>query len=242
MLFIYILQCLTEASSQMRQRPRNRSISHHFTRKTARIDGDIMIGCLFPIHEQPTLNSTRSRKCGAVREQYGIQRIEALVKAVREINDDHTILPNITLGLDIRDTCWYAPIALEQSIDFIRNALTYMENEGRCMEQFPTNYETIKSVKLQHCLDEAVGVENKPIASLIGPGSSHVSMQVQNLLQLFKIPQIGYSATAMELSRTDEYAYFLRLVPPDSFQAQVIFSLIQQFNWSYVSLVHSEGK
>lgn len=40
----------------------------------------------------------------------------------------------------------------------------------------------------------------KPIVGLIGPGSSSVAIQVQNLLQLFNIPQIAYSATSMDLS------------------------------------------
>lgn len=42
------------------------------------------------------------RKCGAVREQYGIQRVEAMMHTLDRINADPTILPNITLGCEIR--------------------------------------------------------------------------------------------------------------------------------------------
>ena len=42
------------------------------------------------------------RKCGAVREQYGIQRVEAMMHTLDRINADPSILPNITLGCEIR--------------------------------------------------------------------------------------------------------------------------------------------
>jgi len=55
------------------------------------------------------------RKCGAVREQYGIQRVEAMMSTLDRINADPTILPNITLGCEIRSatchktaaSCWW---------------------------------------------------------------------------------------------------------------------------------------
>lgn len=42
------------------------------------------------------------RKCGAVREQYGIQRVEAMMHTLDRINADPNILPNISLGCEIR--------------------------------------------------------------------------------------------------------------------------------------------
>lgn len=37
-----------------------------------------------------------------MREQYGIQRVEAMMHTLDRINADPTILPNITLGCEIR--------------------------------------------------------------------------------------------------------------------------------------------
>lgn len=34
------------------------------------------------------------------------------------------LLPNITLGVEIRDSCWYAPVALQQSIELIRDSIS----------------------------------------------------------------------------------------------------------------------
>ena len=83
---------------------------------------------------------------------------------------------------------------------------------------------------------------NKPIVGLVGPGSSEASIQVQNLLQIFNIPQIGYSATSMDLSDKNTYRYFLRVVPPDYYQVQVLVDILLAFNWTYISTVHSDGK
>lgn len=91
------------------------------------IPGDLVIGILVPVHERPSPKQAQTRTCGAVREQYGIQRVEAAFRTIDSINADPTILPNITLGIEIRDSCWHSPIALEQSIEFIRDAMAASE-------------------------------------------------------------------------------------------------------------------
>uniref|UniRef100_A0A8D0AFS6 Metabotropic glutamate receptor 1 n=1 Tax=Sander lucioperca TaxID=283035 RepID=A0A8D0AFS6_SANLU len=192
------------------------------------IPGDIIIGALFSVHHQPPADKVHERKCGAVREQYGIQRVEAMMHTLDRINADPTILPNITLGCEIRDSCWHSAVALEQSIEFIRDTLVSNEEEesqGRCTAE-------AGSLLLQ---------AKKPIVGLIGPGSSSVAIQVQNLLQLFNIPQIAYSATSMDLSDKSLYKYFMRVVPSDMQQAKAMVDIVKKYNWSYVSAIHTEG-
>uniref|UniRef100_A0AAQ6A2F8 Metabotropic glutamate receptor 1 n=1 Tax=Amphiprion ocellaris TaxID=80972 RepID=A0AAQ6A2F8_AMPOC len=197
-------------------------------RVLAHIPGDIIIGALFSVHHQPPADKVHERKCGAVREQYGIQRVEAMMHTLDRINADPTILPNITLGCEIRDSCWHSAVALEQSIEFIRDTLVSNEEEesqGRCNAE-------AGSLLLQG---------KKPIVGLIGPGSSSVAIQVQNLLQLFNIPQIAYSATSMDLSDKSLYKYFMRVVPSDMQQARAMVDIVKRYNWSYVSAIHTEG-
>lgn len=93
----------------------------------ASIPGDLVLGILVPVHERPSPKQAQTRTCGAVREQYGIQRVEAAFRTIDSINADPNILPNITLGIEIRDSCWHSPIALEQSIEFIRDAMAASE-------------------------------------------------------------------------------------------------------------------
>lgn len=80
-----------------------------------------------------------------------------------------------------------------------------------------------------------------PLVGVIGPGSSSAALQVQNLLQLFQIPQIGYSTTSKDLSDKSRFNYFLRVVPSDYYQAQVMVDIVSSHNWTYVSTVNTDG-
>ncbi|XP_030648441.1 glutamate receptor, metabotropic 5a [Chanos chanos] len=197
-------------------------------RVLAHIPGDIIIGALFSVHHQPPADKVHERKCGAVREQYGIQRVEAMMHTLDRINADPFILPNITLGCEIRDSCWHSAVALEQSIEFIRDTLVSAEEEE----------------SMTRCSGDEGATPmrgKKPIVGLIGPGSSSVAIQVQNLLQLFNIPQIAYSATSMDLSDKSLYKYFMRVVPSDAQQARAMVDIVKRYNWTYVSAIHTEG-
>ncbi|KAI5931239.1 Metabotropic glutamate receptor 5 [Manis javanica] len=210
----------------LREDVRGRAQSNE-RRVVAHMPGDIIIGALFSVHHQPTVDKVHERKCGAVREQYGIQRVEAMLHTLERINSDPMLLPNITLGCEIRDSCWHSAVALEQSIEFIRDSLISSEEEEglvRCVDGSSSSFRS-----------------KKPIVGVIGPGSSSVAIQVQNLLQLFNIPQIAYSATSMDLSDKTLFKYFMRVVPSDAQQARAMVDIVKRYNWTYVSAVHTEG-
>ena len=166
--------------------------------------GDIVLAGLFPIHQN------ENGECGQILD-LGIQRQEAMVFAIQRINNDSTLLPNITLGFDIRDTCVNHDVALEHSLDFLN---VYAGEKAQ---------------------------QRKGISGVIGAASSQVSIYVANLLRLFKIPQISYASTARVLSDKTRYEYFLRTVPPDSQQAQAMAQLIHHHEWTYVSMIHTTG-
>ena len=115
-------------------------------RKITHISGDLMIGALLPVHEQPndTDQTSSRRKCGAIRDQYGVQRVEALLYMLDKINNRSDILPGIKLGIEIRDECWDASIALEETIDFIKETISIstdpIEDEYRRLDDI--NYAT----------------------------------------------------------------------------------------------------
>ncbi|CAB1335547.1 unnamed protein product [Coregonus sp. 'balchen'] len=205
------------------------------SRSVARMDGDVIIGALFSVHHQPSTEQVAERKCGEVREQYGIQRVEAMFHTLDRINSDPNLLPNITLGCEIRDSCWHSSVALEQSIEFIRDSLISIRDD-----------DNKDGTSRQWCIDGTPASQppttKKPIAGVIGPGSSSVAIQVQNLLQLFNIPQIAYSATSIDLSDKTLFKYFLRVVPSDTLQARAILDIVKRYNWTYVSAVHTEDK
>lgn len=59
--------------------------------------------------------------CGAVKEEKGVQRLEAMLYALDEINGDLELLPNTTLGALILDSCSSETYALDQSMEFMRS-------------------------------------------------------------------------------------------------------------------------
>ncbi|KAM3587354.1 uncharacterized protein V6R79_002880 [Siganus canaliculatus] len=185
-----------------------------------RLDGDIILGGLFPVHSR----GDRGTPCGELKKEKGIHRLEAMMFAIDLINKDPELLPNITLGARILDTCSRDTHALEQSLTFVQALIERDGSDVRC-----ANGETPQFTKP----DKIVGV--------IGAAASSVSIMVANILRLFKIPQISYASTAPELSDNSRYDFFSRVVPPDSYQAQAMMDIVTAMEWNYVSTLASEG-
>lgn len=181
------------------------------------IDGDLVLGGLFRIHK---ING--SNKCNKdVEAQVGIQRVEAMLYAINEINSNQTLLPNVTLGAEIRDTCSLKTKALDESLKFILDSVTLRSS----------------SKQSEQCLRNMT----KDLVGVVGPSRSTLSIEVAKLLRLFKVPQVSYASTSPELSNKDKYSYFARTVPSDSLQAQAMIHVLQKFNWSSVFTVNSAG-
>ncbi|KAL3179323.1 hypothetical protein MRX96_038216 [Rhipicephalus microplus] len=104
-----------------------------------------------------------------VREHYGIQRVEASLHTIDDINRSDTLLPNVTLGIEIRDSCWYSPTALEQSIEFIRDAISAQETSGGGGANV---------TELPAVCPKGPARRVKNLVGVIGPGSSAVTIQV----------------------------------------------------------------
>lgn len=66
------------------------------------------------------MHEAANGNCGAVKEEKGIQRLEAMLYALDLINKDPNILPNLTLGALILDSCSTDTYALEQSMEFVK--------------------------------------------------------------------------------------------------------------------------
>ncbi|XP_072540676.1 metabotropic glutamate receptor 2 [Salminus brasiliensis] len=191
-------------------------------KKEITIEGDLVIGGLFPVHQK----GEGVEDCGRINAQRGIQRLEAMLLALDKINQDDKILPGITLGAHILDTCSKDTYALEQSLEFVRASLTKVDdNEYTCPDG---SYAVHDDIPLA-------------ISGVIGGSYSDVSIQVANLLRLFQIPQISYASTSAKLSDKSRYDYFARTVPPDFYQAKAMAEILRYFNWTYVSTVASEG-
>nr|XP_046253331.1 metabotropic glutamate receptor 7-like [Scatophagus argus] len=185
-----------------------------------RTEGHLTLGGLFPVHAR----GADGTPCGDLKKENGIQRLEAMMYALDQINQDEQLLPNITLGARVLDTCSRDTYALEQSLTFVQALITKDTSDVRCTNGEPP-----------------VFVKPEKVVGVIGASASSVSIMVANILRLFQIPQISYASTAPELSDDRRYDFFSRVVPPDSFQAQAMVDIIRALGWTYVSTIASEG-
>ncbi|KAJ1095630.1 hypothetical protein NDU88_000789 [Pleurodeles waltl] len=185
-----------------------------------KIDGDITLGGLFPVHAK----GPAGIPCGEIKKEAGIHRMEAMLYALDQINSDPDLLPNMTLGARILDTCSRDTYALEQSLTFVQALIQKDTSDVRCSNGEPP-------------------IISKPerVVGVIGASASSVSIMVANVLRLFAIPQISYASTAPELSDNNRYDFFSRVVPPDSYQAQAMVDIVKALGWNYVSTLASEG-
>ena len=74
---------------------------------------DIVLGGLFPVHKNEA-----NGVCGSILD-LGVQRLEAMAFTIDVINNSSELLPGLSLGYDIRDTCINENMALEQALHFV---------------------------------------------------------------------------------------------------------------------------
>uniref|UniRef100_A0A5K3FBH9 ANF_receptor domain-containing protein n=1 Tax=Mesocestoides corti TaxID=53468 RepID=A0A5K3FBH9_MESCO len=174
--------------------------------------GDIILGGLFPVH------SSGAVKCMSLNPERGIQRLEAMLFTLDEINNNSALLPGLRLGANLRDTCSLGNHALEQSLDFVKTTVDDVMND-------------------QKEVDRSQDI----VRGVVGGSYTTVSILVANLYRLFKLPQISYASTSAVLSDKRTYPLFARTVPSDVEQARVMAALVAAHNWTYVSTVRSAG-
>jgi len=213
-LAVFLSQLIFTASVTRAVQFISSNLVSNAAREAIETPGDILIGGLFPVYSG--LQNSSWKQCSKLNPERGIHRLEAMMYAVDMINKDRNILPNHTIGVNIRDTCGSDTHALEESIHFIKGLGGVGSKCG--------------SSGLQSTL-----------FGVVGAASSGVSMQVANLLRLFQIPQISYASTSPDLNDRQKYDFFFRTVPPDTYQARAMIDVIRYFEWTSVFGMYSSG-
>lgn len=162
-LLLLLLLLYTSLKPAQAAKPKGPGHTHL---NSIRIDGDISLGGLFPVHAR----GHDGKPCGELKKEKGIHRLEAMLFALDRINNDNNLLPNITLGARILDTCSRDTHALEQSLTFVQ---ALIEKDGTDVK----------------CLGGGAPIITKPerVVGVIGASSSSVSIMVANILRLFKV-------------------------------------------------------
>lgn len=144
-----------------------------------RLEGDLTLGGLFPVHAR----GVSGEPCGDVKKENGIHRLEAMLYALDQINSDDELLPNITLGARILDTCSRDTYALEQSLTFVQALVQKDTSDVRCTNGEPP-----------------VFVKPEKVVGVIGASASSVSIMVANILRLFQVTRVRAIKQTLELS------------------------------------------
>ncbi|MEE6476106.1 hypothetical protein FKM82_010976 [Ascaphus truei] len=141
-----------------------------------------------------------------------------MVHAIERINNLN-LLPGITLGYEIYDTCADASKGLQETMRLIGEH----DSSDSILEMMCNNTNHIPFVK-----------------AVIGAGYSEVSITVARLLSYHRIPQISYSSSAAILSDKRRFPSFLRTVPSDVHLTKALATLTSIFKWTYVGVISSD--
>ncbi|XP_014214874.1 metabotropic glutamate receptor 2-like [Copidosoma floridanum] len=180
----------------------------------ALVEGELVLGGLMMVHERED-----SVTCGPVMPQGGIQALEAMLYSLDKLNAMQ-LVPGVKIGAHILDDCDKDTYGLEMAVDFIKGSISNIDGAE------------------YHCNKTAV---RKVISGVVGAASSVTSIQVANLLRLFRIPQVSFFSTSPELSNKQRFEYFTRTIPSDHYQVKAMVEIIKQMNWTYVSVVYEES-
>ncbi|KAJ1080433.1 hypothetical protein NDU88_000636 [Pleurodeles waltl] len=179
-------------------------------------DGDILLGGIFPLHDDVTFQeptfTTQPAPLTCQRFQLqNYQSLQAMVFAIEEISRSSDLLPNITLGFRIYDSCRILQRSLEGTLWILAGQA-----------------EPLPNFSCQRTL---------PIMGIIGDASSSCSIVMARVLGLYRLPQISFVSTSPLLSDRKQFPSFFRTIPNDDFQSRGLARLLIHFGWTWVGLL-----
>ncbi|XP_013763543.1 extracellular calcium-sensing receptor-like [Pundamilia nyererei] len=177
-----------------------------------------MIGGIFPILIKEILStSTFDKELPKVQCEGFDLRVfrwtQAMIFAIEEINNDPALLPNISLGYSILNSCASPTNALRAALTLASGA-----------EEVDVS---------SHC--------PPAISALIAESGSSQSIAVAGILGPFHMPIISYFSTCACLSDRTKYPTFFRTIPSDYFQAKALAALVKHFGWQWIGAIQSDN-
>ncbi|XP_072551955.1 extracellular calcium-sensing receptor-like [Salminus brasiliensis] len=179
-------------------------------------EGDIIIGGIFPItfkqendHASFEIKPPTSKCKGFDLRTFRWTRI--MMFAIDEINRDDRLLPNISLGYRILDSC-------ASSANALRAAFTLVsESEKKESQCYPP-----------------------PITALVAESGSTQSMVLAEALGPFRVPMVSYFSTCECLSDKRKYPTFFRTMQSDYHQAKALALLVKRYGWTWIGVLQSD--
>ncbi|XP_053119456.1 vomeronasal type-2 receptor 26-like [Hemicordylus capensis] len=139
------------------------------------------------------------------------QHTLSLVFAVKEINENPKILPNITLGFHIYDSHFNAKMTY-------KNTLNLLFSQNRIVLNYLCDF------------------QKNPV-TVIGGINSEISLHMAIILGIYKIPQVTYSLLTPAISDKTQLSSLYRMVPNEALQYNGIVQLLLFFQWKWVGII-----
>ncbi|XP_053356406.1 extracellular calcium-sensing receptor-like [Clarias gariepinus] len=184
------------------------------------MNGDFVIGGIFTIHyytisEQITYTRLPSQlKCSGSMDFRELRFARAMEFTIHEINNRTDLLPGITVGYQIHDSCSTVPMAIKVAFQFANGFEPVFHSNNSCSKS--------------------------AITAVIGDSASTPSISMARMLGLFRIPQVSHYATCACLSDKHEYPAFFRTIPSDHHQAGALAKMVKHFGWTWIGAVRSD--
>ncbi|XP_058036537.1 vomeronasal type-2 receptor 26-like [Ahaetulla prasina] len=138
------------------------------------------------------------------------QHLLALAFAVKEINEDPQILPNITLGFHIYDSYLNARMTYRTTLDLLFKS-----------QEFVPNYKCDRK---------------KNLMAIIGGLGSDTSSNIAEVVSFYKIPQLTYGSLAQEEFQTSKGSSLYFMAPKEDHQYIGIIQLLHHFRWTWIGI------
>ncbi|XP_075451019.1 vomeronasal type-2 receptor 26-like [Ascaphus truei] len=151
--------------------------------------------------------------------QYSIRYFRhfmAFVFAVEEINKQSKLLPNITLGFQIYDSCLMENKAIESALSILTGAVKAVPNYSCDL--------------------------NSKVVAFIGHMMSSSTYSLAGLTGIYRYPQISYGAMDPIFNDRIQFPSFYRTVPNERIQYKAIIQLLQHFGWNWVGIITSDDE
>ncbi|KAI7802894.1 extracellular calcium-sensing receptor-like [Triplophysa rosa] len=181
-------------------------------------DGDITIGGVFAINKREMLPSFEFTKrpqllsCSSVNLR-DFRLAQIMIFTIEEINRSGTLLPNVSIGYRIYDTCGSRLSSMSATMAVMND------------QEFAI-------------LDKCNG--KTPIHAIIGESESSATVILSRTTGPFKIPVISPSATCECLSNRKDYPSFFRTIASDYHQSRALALMVKHLGWSWVGAVNSD--
>ncbi|KAM3936581.1 vomeronasal type-2 receptor 26-like [Leptodactylus fuscus] len=181
-------------------------------------EGDIILGGIFTVHSWVTRWSERdglfpNLMCSVVHPRE-YKHLLAFLFAIEEINQLSDLLPNITLGYHIYDSCGNVNKVIKDVLQILSGHTVTAPNYS-CME-------------------------NDAVVGFIGDFLSVTTLPMAQLLGIYGYTQISYGARDPLLSDKTLYPNFFRTVPEDKMQYRALVKLLERFHWNWVGIITSD--